>query len=187
MRNGIYILTLTVLFNINLIAQSSFGFRYELYNLNYHISSNSVNNESSDYNEVFPFSFYLSLSHQFDNKFTITVRPGILLAWGLSQYNGLELSLCAKYNISDNFYALVGLNLHDNWYKIAHSNTKYPEEGLFQLFLVGGGFKLLNVASVELQFLYPFKKHFGNYFNNYFNPIDMNYIIKLGVGLEWEL
>lgn len=188
--NGIKILIAIFLLTSfsTIFSQTSIGFRYEPFYQNTSLISKSSYISRTRYNGIYPIGLYFSVTHEFSKNFGLTFRPGVLGTGDDSQYNGFELSIAGKYNLREkDVYLFFGLNLHENLATVSYSNISHPREGLFPLLFIGSGIKLSKVFSIEPQFYLPLKKHFGEVDYVAKEPINMNYMIKLSFGFEWEL
>ena len=171
-----------------IFSQTNIGFRYEPFYQNTSLISKGSNIFSTRYNGIYPIGLYFSITHEFSKNFGMSFRPGILGTGDRSQYNGFELSIVGKYNFDEkDIYLLFGLNLHENLATVSYSNINHPREGLFPLLFIGSGIKLSKVFSIEPQFYIPLKRHFGEVYHFTKDPINMNYMIKLSFGFEWEI
>lgn len=89
-----------------------------------------------------------SLTHITEEKIGISLRPGIMLGY---VYFGYDLGLFWSYNLDSDIYIMGGLNAHFNIGR-AGSNSANGERLLLPFLVVGGGYRITEDFSAEMQF-----------------------------------
>ncbi|MBM4170779.1 MAG: hypothetical protein FJ214_02775 [Ignavibacteria bacterium] len=180
-----FILILSLISVVN-FSQTRIGIKYEPFLMKSRFISNTFL-ESGTRNQIFLSSVYVSYSSVISRDLFFTIRPGILLTWDHSQYNGLEIYIAGEYFFNKKIYLICGITVHDNWRKISSTNVNHPINDTFYLLISGIGFYLSDKIPFEIQCLVPTKKKIGHELLIALNPIELDYLIKISIGFEWEI
>ena len=175
-------------------AQTYFGLHFEPFVYGTNIDKQiyfpppSLTNEHSteaSFETAFSFSFKVS------EDIKISLRPGFIFTGNL--YTGIDGAIYGSYFLSSRSYIMSGINTHIEGG--GGGNTYSGEDATIPYMVVGYGYYLSKKIPLELQFNYPLNQEkYGRYrelFSMYpytvWHYYKVAWMIKLSIGVEWEL
>jgi len=185
------VISLFVIHNL-CVAQTYMGVRIEYLRYVAKTESQAIETPyifSNDKSEEWDVGIFIPFTFPLKEELNFSLRLGLVLG---ELYVGPEYSFLAKYNFANETYLVGGLNIHSNIQLGGHSSYGYSET--FPFAVLGMGHKLNFFGPIELQFTYPLKnERYGwsrgfterSSFKNIYYTI--SWMIKLNLGLEWEL
>lgn len=179
MKTKKFLLFFCLSFSSTLFSQVLFGINYEPFHLSADIGRG----------EISPYSISVSLEYKFDSTKSICLRPGFLTNDLDGRYfAGFNFSLLGKYQFNNSLYVLTGFNLHNN--AATSSMFTKSKNRLIIFWGFGFGVKPLSWLHIENLFLIPINNNdvaSVQYSNGSFGTYKIYYLIKLGLGFEFEL
>lgn len=193
LKRKILILICSFLFYNEVCAQAYLGVRFEYIRYQTESKSRILGAPSnvfeydkpykSDVGLIIPFTFSL------EEDFSLSMRLGFVFG---DLYAGPEYTVLAKYDLLNEIYLISGLNIHNNMEVGGHSKTGYSKTIPF--LVIGVGHQLKSIGPIEFQFTHRLNDvQYGrergyapmsNFKDIYYKAI---WMIKLNLGLEWEL
>lgn len=196
------LVTFLLVVSQSISAQSYFGIRAEpiFYSVNIEKTVYNPASTKSEKSFLTNIAVTFSFSTQIAENFKLGFRPSLIVGPFLSKdlfdrlYNGIEGGIFANYSISNKEYLLLGVNSH---VEFAGGGHTYSNDNVFLPYIVlGAGHFTSKNFTIELQFCYPLKKEvYGTYrdlgigpsYVTTWNNYQVEWMIKLGFGFEWEL
>ncbi len=201
-KNNFLLVAILLIAFHNISAQSYFGFRIEpvFYSVNIEKTVYNPTSTKDEKSFLTNVAVTFSFSTQIAEKLKLGFRPSLIMGPFLSEdlfdrlYNGIEGGFFANYSISDKQYLLLGVNSH---IEFAGGGHTYSNDNVFLPYIVlGAGHFTSKNFTMELQFCYPLKKEvYGTYrdlgigpsYITTWNNYQVEWMIKFGLGFEWEL
>jgi len=179
MKTKIFFLLICLSFSSTVFSQVLLGINYEPFHLSADIGKG----------EISPYSISVQLEYKFDSTKSICLRPGFLTNdLGGRYFAGFNFSLLGKYQFNNSFYILTGFNLHNN--DATNSMFTKSKNRLITFWGLGFGIKPLSWLHIENLFLLPINNKdiaTVQYSNGSFDTYKIYYLVKFGLGFEFEL
>jgi len=150
--------------------------------------TSDVNNTQAGFNYSWfpvPSEVHLGFTYYPLNNFGLSARAGIVY-FG-DEFTGMEYSILGKYFIFPSVYFMGNYTIHLN--NDGGGNTKKWYDVTVHLPGFGAGYKASELISLELLFLKPNDIIIESYIepDNFRKNIKLDWMIKFGVGFNWQL
>jgi len=139
--------------------------------------------------QISPYTFSLLGRQEIGSGISISIRPGFsILNFNSKQYTGYDISILCQYLYNKPAYIYSGLSFHNN--SGSGNQLRTVIQKIITYYAIGIGFELSSVINVETGLYVPIANKVYSIVrnsNNTLREMEIDFLFKFGVGLEFRL
>jgi hypothetical protein len=139
--------------------------------------------------QISPYAFSLLVRQEVGSGVSVSIRPGFsFLNFNSKQYTGYDISIFCQYLYNKPAYIYSGLSFHNN--SGAGNQLRRVIQKIITYYTIGIGFQLSSVINVEAGLYVPVANKVYSIVrnsNNTYREMEIEFLFKFGIGLEFKL